>query len=153
MAYSGQTLAASIGELVKLEEQAAVKAAEANAEDVCRVYEWRPSALPELPAIWNWIDPGEYEIVDTARADDIIVVVATIGVKPSDLGETMGRLLRITDIFRSVVDPELGKNRPLKDTCRYAKRVVTRTDFDDFNGIPVMCMDMLIRLDLVAMIR
>jgi hypothetical protein len=154
-----QQIANALSELVALEQRVAAAAARQKSDDECRVYEWRPSGLPELPAIWNWIDDGTYEIVDTARSDDVLVVTATIGVKPSDLAESMGKLVRITDVFREVVDPELGRSRhqghggPLKDTVRYAKRVVTRSEIEDFDGIPVMCMSMLIRLELTAMIR
>lgn len=138
--------------LVDLEKEVSDAAAAANAKDKMRVYPWRPSKVPELPAIWNWVDDGSYEIVDTARADDIIVITATIGVRPSDLGETMDRLVRLTDHFRNVVDPALWHNQPLGGTAKRAKRVVTRTNIDDFNGVPVMCMDMLMRIELPQII-
>jgi len=143
--------------LVTLEQQVSDAAKAADQRDEMRVYEWRPVGYPELPAIWNWIDDGTYELVDTGRGDDIIVVTATIAVKHSDssLDENMGRLVKLTDIFRSVVDPVLwrnGRNPPLEGTVRQAKRVVTRTSFDEFDGIPVMCMDMLIRLELSQML-
>jgi hypothetical protein len=141
-------IAAMMEQLVALEREVSDAAKAANARDEMRVYEWRPSKLPELPAIWNWIDDGSYKIVDTARADDIIVVTATIGVKPSDVAENMGRLVRLTDHFREVVDPALWHRQPLAGTANSAKRVVTRTSFDEFDGIPVMCMDMLVRVEL-----
>lgn len=137
-----------IAKLVELEGQVAAAAAAANPADELRVYEWRPHGLPELPAIWNWIDDGSYEIDDTARATDVIVITATIGVKPADIAETMGRLVRLTDVFRSVVDPALWRNQPLEGTAKRAKRVVTRTEIYDFDGVPVMGMDMLIQVQL-----
>lgn len=141
-----------MAEWVSLEKQVSAAAKAADPRDEMRVYEWRPTGLPELPAIWNWIDDGSYEIVDTARGDDFLVITATIGVKPSDLSETLGRLVRLTDHFRSVVDPALWNKQPLGGTCRRAKRVVTRSSIDTFNDIPVMCMDMLVRIELVQMI-
>jgi hypothetical protein len=149
-----QTLAEMMSLWVPLEQRASAAAAEANPEDECRVYEWRPSGLPELPAIWNWIDDGQYEIVDTSRGDDLIVIRATIGVKPSDLEESMGQLVRLTDVFRAVIDPALWSmnGRPLGGAVRSAKRVVTRSEIEDFDGVPVMCMSMLVRFQLAATI-
>jgi hypothetical protein len=144
-----QSFAGMMAAIVALERQVSEAAAQANPDDEMRVYEWRPSGYPELPALWNWIDDGSYEIVDTARGDDIVVVTATIGVRPADLGETMGRLMRLTDIFRTVVDPALNK-RPLNESVRYAKRVTTRSHIEDFNGEYVMCMNLLMRCELTA---
>jgi hypothetical protein len=146
-----QSFAGMMTAIVALENEVSSAAKDANPDDELRVYEWRPSGYPELPAIWNWIDDGSYEIVDTARGDDIVVVTATIGVRPADLGETMGRLMRLTDIFRTVVDPALNK-RPLNESVRYAKRVTTRSHIEDFNGEYVMCMNLLIRCELTASI-
>lgn len=135
-------------QLVALEQQVSEAAAAINPVDELRVYPWRPVKAPELPALWNWIDDGSYEIVDTARADDIIVVTATIALAPGQLDESLDRLVRLTDVFRGVVDPALNQHRPLGGTARRAKRVVTRTTFDEFGELPVMCMDMLIRVEL-----
>jgi hypothetical protein len=144
--------------LVALEQQVSDAAADADPKDRMRVYPWRPSGQIELPAIWNWIDDGSYEIVDTARADDVLIVTATIGVRPADVaGESLDRLVRLTDHFRDVVDPALNHRPVLPDpdgmpTARAAKRVVTRTGGDNFNGVNVMCMDMLIRVELPKII-
>lgn len=145
-------LAPMFTKLVELEQQVSAAAAAIDARDEMRVYPWRPTKPPELPAIWNWIDDGTVDVPDTARVDDIIVVTATIGVRPSDLGETMDRLVRLTDIFRSVVDPALKTNQPLDGTAKRARRIVTRTSFDEFNDQPVMCMDMLIRVELPKLV-
>jgi hypothetical protein len=145
-------IAPMMEQLVALERQVSAAAAAANPRDEMRVYEWRPSGFPELPAIWNWIDDGSVEIPDTARVDDLIVITATIGVRPSDVGESLGRLVRLTDHFRAVVDPALKTNQPLAGTAKRARRIVTRTSIDDFNDVPVMCMDMLIRVELPQII-
>lgn len=154
-------LAPMFTELVALEQQVSARAKAADPDDEMRVYPWRPSGRPELPAIWNWIDDGSVEIPDIARVDDIIVVTATIAVRPSDLGETVDRLVRLTDHFRAVVDPALWSNQPLptevdgvlRGTAKRAKRIVTRSSVDDFDGVPVMCMDMLLRIELPHIIR
>lgn len=137
--------------LVTLEERVAKVAAEQVPNDEPRVYEWRPSGVPELPAIWNWIMPGSDEIIDTARQDDIVIVRATVGVRPADLTESMGQLVRLTDVLREVVDPALADKRPLG--CRQAKRISTGNSLEDFNGVPVMCMDVFIRATLTAFVR
>ena len=144
-------IAPAIAQLVELEQQVSLAAKEADPLDEMRVYEWRPHGIPELPAIWNWIEPGTVETVDTGRIDDVLIVKATIGVKPSDIAESMGQLVRLTDVFREVADPVLwrnGRNPPLAGTVRESKRISTHTEYEDFDGIPVMCMDMLIRLQL-----
>lgn len=138
--------------LVALEETVSTAAAAADPRDRMRVYPWRPTGPPELPAIWNWIDDGTVDIPDTARVDDIIVITATIGVQPADLEETMDRLVVLTDVFRGVVDPALKRNQPLGGTAKRARRIVTRSSIEDFNDIPVMCMDMLIRVELPTII-
>lgn len=138
--------------LVELEHQVSAAAAAASARNEMRVYPWRPSAYPELPAIWNWIDDGQYEIADTASANDLLIVTASIGVKPSDLGESMDRLVVLTDHFCDVVDPALNSRPVLDGTARSARRVVMRTSIDKFDEIPVMCMDVLIRVQLPKII-
>lgn len=145
-----QSFAGMMAAIVALEKQVSEAAAVANPDDELRVYEWRPSGYPELPAIWNWIDDGSYEIDDTNRGTDAIVVTATIGVRPADLGETMGRLMRLTDVFREIVDPALNRRPLLNESVRYAKRVTTRSHIEDFNGEYVMCMNLLIRCDVAA---
>lgn len=142
-------IAPMLAQLKLLEDEVSAAAAAINPTDRMRVYRWRPTAVPELPAIWNWIDDGSVEVPDTARIDDIIVVTATIAVKPSAaLDEKMDKLVALTDVFRSVVDPALKQHQPLGGTAKQARRLVTRTAWDDFNGQPVMCMDMLIRVQL-----
>jgi hypothetical protein len=136
--------------IVLLEREVAEAAKAARERDEPRVYEWMPSGVPELPAIWNMITDGSYEVIDTSRGDDTVVVTATIGVKPTDIAESMGQLARLTDVFRSVVDPALSRSRPLGEAVRYAKRLTTRTHVEEFNGEFVICMDMLIRCELSA---
>jgi hypothetical protein len=147
-----QSFAGMMAAIVALEREVAKAVKEAKESDEPRVYEWRPPGVPELPCIYNWIADGSYEVVDTARGDDLVVVTATIGVKPSDIAESAGQLMRLTDIFRSVVDPALNQNGPLERSVRYAKRVITRTHIEDFDGVYVMCMEMLIRCELTASI-
>lgn len=140
--------------LVELEQTVATAAKAANAKDDLRVYPWRPPGQIQLPAIYNWIDDGSVEVPDTGRIDDIIVVTATIAVTPvvAALDQSLDRLVRLTDIFRAVVDPALKANQPLDGTAKRARRLLTRTTFDEFNGKPAMCMDMLIRVELPRLV-
>lgn len=145
-------------ELVALEEQVAdAIESGANPADKPRVYEFHPTRFPELPAIWNMIDDGSYEIDSTATAKDIVVITVTIGVLPGDLGGVMGQLLRIRDEFCRIVDPALWLRPPLGGTVREAKRVVSRTGIDDSwdndgQGPFVMCFDQLLQLKLPKVI-
>jgi hypothetical protein len=147
-----QSFAGMMAGIVDLEGQVALAARQADPLDEPRVYEWRPSSPPELPAIWNWIAPSTYEIIDTARGDDTVNIVVTIGVKPSDLAESMGQLVRLTDHFRAVTGPALNGKGPLGGAVRYARRTETHSAMDEFDGVPVMCMDLLIRCELTAFI-
>lgn len=145
-------IAPMLNALVALEQQVSAAAAALDPDDELRVEMWRPTAKPELPGLWNWIDDGSYEIVDTARADRIIIVTATIAVPPGDHGETMDRLVRLTDIFLDIVDPALNQNQPLDGTAKKAKPIVTRTSGDEWGPIQALCMDTLIRVELPKII-
>ncbi len=146
-------IAAALAQLLILEQQFAANAAGVDEALEPRVYPWRPNALPELPCIWNWLDDGTYEIVDQHRADDLLVMRVTIGVKPSDFIENADRLVKLMDIFRATVDPSFEASQPLGGTVREAKRVVTRSHTELFDGIPVLCLETLVRLKLSAAIR
>jgi hypothetical protein len=136
---------------VSLEEQVAVAVlSDPLPPNEIRVYEWRPTMLPELPAIWNWIETGEYETVDTARADDEIVLRSTIGVKPGDIPESMSALARIYDHYRAVIDPALRRDPSLGGKAHMAKRTNTHSEIEDFDGVPVLCLAVLARFQLRA---
>jgi hypothetical protein len=119
-----------------------------------RVYTWQPTSPPELPCIYTWIEDGTYEIVDTARGDDTLVVVSTIGVEPSDLPDNMDELTRLVDIFRATVDPALDEQGPLGRTVREAKRLSIRSAIPDYGeNNPMVALEVLIQLKLAALIR
>lgn len=138
-------LAPMFAALVNLEQQVADEARVANPADEVRVYPWRPVKFPELPAIWNWIDDGSYEIPATGLGDDRIIVTVTIGVRPSNIAEDIEDLVRLTDVFRRVTSPALNSRPVLEGTALEAKRVVTRTGIDQWgeDGPMAMCMDVL----------
>lgn len=143
--------------LHELEKDVSDAAKAVNPKYAARCYAFRPLAYPELPAIWNWIDDGSVEVPDTARVDDSIVVTTTIAVAPTNPVEDIDRLVGITDVFRSVVDPALKSRPVLPDengdaTARAARRLFTRTAWDQFDDKPVLCMEMLIRVDLARIV-
>lgn len=147
------SLAAMLTALVDLEQQVSDAAKTADPANELRIYPWRPSRYPnELPAIWNWIDDGTYEIDDTARATDILVVRVTIAVRPADLGESADRLVTLTDHALAVIDPALWRNQPLGGTVKRAKRLQIASRIDEFpsgqGDAPVMCMDLPIEMHL-----
>jgi hypothetical protein len=136
--------------LTALEEDVATAARASNPEDQVRVYDIMPDAKPQLPAIWNWIDDGDYRIDDTGpRATDVIVVEASVAVRVGPkASQTMRQALRLTDIFRDVVDPALETRQPLGGTANRAGRLLTRPQYVDFGGTSVFTMQMLIRVEL-----
>lgn len=152
-------IAPVIRSLVRLERDVSAAAAAADPQNELRVEPWRPSAYPELPAIWNWIDDGSVEIPDTARVDDVIVITASIAVQPTgDPAQEIDQLVTLTDHFRNVVDPQLKRREVLPDeggaaTARKARRLLTRTAWDRFDDKPVLTMEMLIRVDLARIVN
>lgn len=143
--------------LYQLEVDVAAAVRAVNADWEPRPYAFRPLRYPELPAIWNWIDDGSVDVPDTARIDDSIVVTTAIGIAPVNPEEDIDRLIGITDVFRSVVDPALKTRPVLPDengdaTARAARRLFTRTAWDEFDDKPVLCMEMLIRVDLARIV-
>lgn len=146
-----------LAQLFALEQQVCAAAEAADAHNAMRAYEWRPSAFPELPAIWNWIDDGSYDVDDTARASNRVIITVTIGVRPADLGETVGRLVTLTDHAMDVLDPALWNRNPLAGTALTARRTTIATRFDEWdtaNGVaPVMCMDLPIEVQLTKLIN
>lgn len=149
----------AIDALVTLEGQVAKAAKEEDAKLEPRVYRWRPEDLPELPAIWNWIDPDEYDVIDVMHGEDQLLIAVTLAVEPRVLAEQEDQLVDLFDVFTAIVDPALNRKtppgeatrtEPLEGTVRKARRTTTRQHYEDFNGIPVMCLTSLIRLDLTS---
>jgi len=145
-----QQLADMMAAWVALQQQVATASAADPQTGELRVYEWRPTSLPELPAIWNWIETADFTPIDTARADDVIVLRSTLAVKPSDLSETMQTLTRIYDHYRAVIDPALVHDPTLGGLAHEAQRSATHSEIEDFDGVPVMCLAVLARFNLRA---
>jgi hypothetical protein len=151
-------LAPMFAQLVSLEAQICEAAKAADPRNAMRRYEWRPSRYPQLPAIWNWIDDGTYEIDDTARATNRVIITVTIGVKPADLDATMGQLVTLTDHAMDVLDAALWDRNPLSGTARTAKRITIATRIDEWlvnanEAAPVMCMDLPVQVELSKLIQ
>lgn len=143
-------------ELFELEKKVAEAIRAATPKDQPRFYGWRPPQLPQLPGLWSWLDDGTVEIPDTARVDDMLVVTATLAVAPNPaaMDQSLRQLLRMTDIFRGVIDPALKTRHPLNGTARTARRILTRPNYDEFPGGKVaMCMDMHIAVGLPTIVN
>jgi len=144
--------------LVDIENEVFKPAVEADGSTL-RVYDLTPETPPELPAIWNDVEDGSYENVDTARADDIIIVSAMIAVHPvaTENEAAMRKLLRLTDLFRFSTAPYMrGRTGDLKGTVRRIKRITTRTaemEWEKPTGEPFQarCMEMLFRAELTTL--
>lgn len=136
-------IGATMGQLVQLEEEASEAAAAINNANEVRVYEWRPTAPPELPAFWN-------EIVDgtpfNALGDDVMVIRCRIAVKPRTADETMAQLTALADTLGGALDANLSSETPLGAGAVRGRRSAPQIATDEINGIPMQCMDILLRL-------
>lgn len=148
-------IAPALREWVALEQQFKENL-EAEGREL-RIYPWHPTALPETPCIWNLIDTGDYELIDTARADDLIFLATTVAVRPSNFDQDMDQLVELIDIFRRTVDPAMAENPPLGGTVTEGRRVLTRPAFPEFptpqGVVPLIGLTMVVKLKLAAFIR
>jgi tetrahydromethanopterin S-methyltransferase subunit B len=118
----------------------ALVALEESVPDVARVYRWRPTSVPEPPAIYNWINPAPFEWMDVSRGRDTINLDISVAIRQTDVNEEMAKLEQIADVARDTLDPAFrtplgGGPGPLGGNANWATRTSTRMDTPEFNGI------------------
>jgi hypothetical protein len=138
-----------------MEELVALEKSVASQFNDLRVYKWQPNTA-QLPALWNWIAPSPFQMMDLSRGRDSLALVASVGIAHTDNEVEMDRLCHYADAFRNVVDQAFwqgrgipGSNGPLNGTATKAIRqnMVGPVPVD-MNGIPVLTFQFGLLLDL-----
>lgn len=121
----------------------------APAAGALNVYKWwRPDML--LPALWNWMTPGDVRTdgVPACRTVDVLRLTISIGVDPTAVvGE--GEMLELAayyDLARPILDSELYSRYPLGQ--RLARRRGAQTAVDALGGTPIITLEIPIEVEL-----
>lgn len=141
--------------IVALENQVKADLAGQSPSLPIRVYPIRPNANIELPALYNWFPDGTSDLSSTHHMDDILVVTARIGIRHTDSGEEVYRLLSYAEAFADRVDQELLEfdTVNLGAAAQEAARQRFRTVTDKFADVPVLCAEFQIRARLRRLVR
>lgn len=116
-----------------------------------RVYRWRPSMMPELPALYNWMTDAPHEVRGTGGlVRDTITLLCRIAIRHTDVDEQMAVIEIFADAFRNVVDTALRfpSQSPLTGIALSADRTGMRTVLDTFNETDVMCIEFSVQAKL-----
>jgi len=107
---------------------------------------WRPDMA--LPAIWNWLTPGDVERPDNCRVRDLLRITVTIGVDPTAIaGE--GDMLELevyADLALPVFDAAIYGPDPLGQ--RQSRRRGFQTVTDRLGDAPILCLELPLEVNL-----
>ena len=109
---------------------------------------WRPDM--QLPALWNWMTPGDVDAtgVPACKTIDTLRITISIGIDPTAVpGE--GDMLELSvyyDLARPILDAELYSRRPLGQ--RNARRKGAQTVADAIGTAQVLALELPIEIDL-----
>jgi hypothetical protein len=100
---------------------------------------WRPDMA--LPALWNWLTPGDIERPDSCRVRDLLRVTVTIGVDPTAIaGEgDMLELEAYAELALEVLDPVVYGRAPFGQ--REARRRGFQTVADRLGDTPILALE------------
>lgn len=121
----------------------------APAPGALNVYKWwRADML--LPALWNWMTPGDVEAVGApaCKTVDTLRLTISIAVDPTAVvGEgDMLELGAYYDLARPILDAELYSRHPLGQ--RMARRRGAQTVADALGGAPIITLELPIEVEL-----
>lgn len=118
--------------------------------DDLRYYPWQPWGQLQLPAIWNWLLPSTWEVMDTARGRDSIVLITRVGVRHTTSTDEMDKLTTYADAFRDKVDPLLwaARRQPLEGTVFKAKRNTMQMESLEIGGLQVLVVSFNMQFDV-----
>lgn len=108
---------------------------------------WRPDM--RLPAVWNWLTPGDVERPDNCRVRDVVRVTVSLGVHPHAIaGEgDMLELEAYADLAVPILDAELyGAARPLGQ--RIARRRGFQTVADKLGDAPILALEIPLEVQI-----
>jgi hypothetical protein len=109
------------------------------------VYRWWRSDM-KLPAVWNWLTPGDVESAGTqgangCRISDLLRITVSIGIDPSAIAG-MGDMLELEEYFElalDVLDAELYGRNPLGQ--RRASRRGAQTVADRLGDASILVLE------------
>lgn len=141
------SLKIAIDALVALEQTVNVALPAGTSELV--VYRWRPQAMPDLPAMWNWLVESPADKRDNAHMRDRLDLRAQIGVAHSAVDEQMAQIETYGDAFRAAVVPELERNCTLDGAVDRAIYRSMNTALDRFAQTDLLCLEFRLELHLI----
>lgn len=141
------SMAAAMARLWELET--AIQTAVEQLGGTLHVYRWwRPDM--QLPALWNWMTPGEVkaEGAPACKTVDTLRITISIAVDPTAVpGEgDMADLTVFYDLARPILDAELYSRHPLGQ--RMARRRGAQTVVDAIGAAQVIALEVPIEIDL-----
>jgi hypothetical protein len=118
----------------------ALEALEGTIPNVTRVYRWKPTSVPEPPAVYNWINPAPFEWMDVTRGRDTINLDITVAIRQTDVNQEMAVIESLADDVRDTLDPAFrtplgGGLGPLDGNATWATRLSMQMAQPEFNGI------------------
>lgn len=124
-------------------------ALEATIHPTLNVYRWWRADMA-LPALWNWLTPGDVRTdgVPVCRTVDTLRLTITLAVDPTAVaGEgDMEELAVYFDLARPILDAELYSRYPLGQ--RLARRRGAQTVADRLGDASILCLELPIEVEL-----
>lgn len=106
---SAPYLSAAVDALVAVERDCIAAAGEL---EPLRLYRWQPSSIPDLPALWNWIDPSASRALDTATWADDLALLVRLALRHTDSDDDMRKLEIYGDAVTEVMDRAFMHGHP-----------------------------------------
>lgn len=111
-----------------------------------RTYRWRPTKLPELPAIWTWLEESPTRVEDTVFTRDTLRLAIVVGVEPRSA--QLGPLETLADTARGVLDQELANETMFGLAPVNARRSGMGAGGDEWGDTRVLTMQFGLELDV-----
>jgi hypothetical protein len=124
-------------------------AVESTIHPTLHVYRWwRPDMA--LPAVWNWMTPGEVRRRTNCPPDDVIRLTMSLGVDPTAIaGEgDMLELEAYFDLAVPVLNQALYERRPFNGVAKNAARLGSQTVTDRLGDAVVLCLEVPLEITL-----
>lgn len=114
---------------------------------------WRPDMA--LPAVWNWLTPGDVEPVGVpaCKVRDLMRITVSIGVDPTAvMGEgDMLELEAYADLATPLLNAAIYERNPLG--VREAHRRGGQTVADELAGVPILALELPIEVYLDRVVQ
>ena len=115
-------------------------------------YRWRPNAIPDMPAIYNWLAPSPSERWSTAHMKDELNLLVNCAIRWADAATTLGQLEDLADATRHTLDLEFQKPQALGGVPEKADRLSMQSTVDSFGDVDVLVIQFPIRAVMKGLI-